>query len=130
MTEDARAPSGSGGRSHLGAGSRITGELYFPGTVELPGYVTGSVEAAAIVIEEAGEVEGDLRASSIAIKGCFKGRIKGGAVQLHTTARVVADITYESLSIESGAQVEGKCIPRATPKDPAPTDQESGSDVE
>jgi len=110
MTDNSRAPSGSGGRSNLGTGSRITGELYFPGAVELPGYVNGSVEAAEIVIEEAGEVEGDLRASNIAIKGRFKGRIKGGAVQLHTTARVVADITYDSLSIYSGAQVEGKCM--------------------
>ncbi|HAW47681.1 MAG TPA: hypothetical protein DCX34_10650 [Roseovarius sp.] len=130
MTDDSRAPSRAGGRSHLGAGSRITGELYFPGTVELPGHVNGSVEAAAIVIEEAGEVEGDLRASSIAIKGHFKGRIKGGAVQLTSTARVVADITYDSLSIESGAQVEGKCMPRATPEGEAPGDQDSGSAVE
>lgn len=114
MTEDSRGPTGSGGRSHIGAGSRITGELYFPGTVELPGYVKGSVEAAAIVIEEAGEVEGELRASSITIKGRFKGQIKGGAVQLHATACVVGDITYESLSIQSGAQVEGECIHRAT----------------
>ncbi|SEP02810.1 protein CcmA, bactofilin family [Salinihabitans flavidus] len=130
MTEESRATSGSGGRSHLGAGSRITGELYFPGTVELPGYVNGSVEASAIVIEEAGDVEGELHAANITIKGRFKGQIKGGAVQLHTSARVAGDITYDSLSIESGAQVEGACIPRATPRAPTPTDQESGSAVE
>lgn len=130
MTDEPRASSGSGGRSHLGAGSRITGELYFPGTVELPGYVNGNVEAAGIVIEEAGEVEGELHASSITIKGRFKGRIKGGAVQLHTCARVVGDISYDSLSIESGAQVEGKCIPRASSQGRAPTDHESGSNVE
>ena len=64
------------------------------------------------------------------IKGRFKGQIKGGAVQLHATARVVGDITYDSLSIESGAQVEGACIPRAAPRIPAPTDQAKGSAVE
>lgn len=127
MTDETRAPPASGGRSHLGAGSRITGELYFPGMVELPGYVNGSVEASGIVIEEAGEVEGELRASSITIKGRFKGQIKGGAVQLHASARVVGDISYDSLSIESGAQVEGTCIPRAAPRATARTDQESGS---
>lgn len=58
---------GSGGRSRLGTGSRITGELYFPSTLELPGYVSGRVEAAAIVIEEAGDVEGELSATNIAI---------------------------------------------------------------
>ena len=128
MTEESGGPSGSGGRSHLGVGSRATGELHFPGTVELPGYVKGSVEAAAIVIEETGEIEGELRAPGIVIKGRFKGQIKGGTVQLHASARIVGDITYDSLSIESGAQVEGKCIPRATRK--APKVQDSGSSVE
>jgi len=63
MMDDEYPPTGAGGRSHLGAGSRITGELYFPGTVELPGYVKGRVEASTIVIEEAGEVEGELHAA-------------------------------------------------------------------
>ncbi len=130
MTEDSRTPSGSGGRSHLGTGSRITGELYFPGTVELPGYVNGSVEAAAIVIEEAGEVEGELHAASVTIKGRFKGQVIGGKVALHTSARVTGEITYESLSIETGAEVEGtfRCQPYA--KDAKPGDQAKGSAVE
>ena len=128
MTEESGAPSGTGGRSHLSVGSRATGELFFPGTVELPGYVKGSVEAAAIVIEETGEIEGELRAPGIVIKGRFKGQIKGGTVQLHASARIVGDITYDSLRIESGAQVEGKCIPRAMRE--APKVQDSGSAVE
>ena len=101
--------SEAGGRSHLGSGSRITGELYFPGTVELPGYVKGRVEASSIVIEEAGEVEGEIHAASIDIKGRFNGQVTGGKVRLHTSARVTSETTYESLSIESGAQIEGKC---------------------
>lgn len=113
MTDENYPTAGSGGRSHLGAGSRITGELYFPGTVELPGYVKGRVEASAIVIEEAGEVEGELQAASIAIKGRFKGQIMGGKVTLHSGARVTGEITYESLSIESGAEVMGQFTPRS-----------------
>lgn len=113
MTDRPTPAPGSGGRSHLGAGSRITGELSFPGTVELPGFVKGRVQAAVIIIEETGEVEGVLEATSIAIKGRFNGQITGGAVQLHTSARMVGDITYDSLSIESGAQIEGRCMPRS-----------------
>lgn len=97
-----------GGRSHLGIGSHITGKLIFPGTVELPGYVNGSVDAATIVVEETGEVEGDLRGESIAIKGQFTGQIVGGKVMLHASAHVTGEIIYESLSIESGAKVSGR----------------------
>lgn len=130
MTNDMYPATGTGGRSHLGAGSRITGELYFPGTVELPGYVKGRVEAAAIVIEEAGEVEGELHAASVAIKGRFHGQVMGGKVALHASAQVTGEITYESLSIESGAQVEGTCRPRPYTKDAKPDEQTSGSTVE
>ena len=75
----------------------------------------GRVEAAAIVIEETGEVEGELRVASIAIKGRFKGQIIGGSLKLNARARVVGDISYESLSIDSGAELEGKCTPRPVP---------------
>lgn len=128
MTEESH--HGSGGRSHLGAGSRITGELSFPGTVELPGYVKGRVDASAIVIEQAGEVEGELHAASVAIKGRFNGQVVGGKVALHASAQVTGDITYESLSIESGAQVEGTCRSRPYANAAKPDDQASGSTVE
>ncbi len=123
MTEEPRSPAGSGGRSHLGAGSRITGELHFPGTVELPGYVKGRVDASAIVIEESGEVEGELQAGNITIKGRFKGRISGGTVKLHASARVNGDISYESLSIDSGAELEGQCTPRPSDEGAKPADR-------
>lgn len=130
MTEETYPATGTNGRSHLGAGSRITGELYFPGTVELPGYVKGRVDASAIVIEQAGEVDGELHAASVAIKGRFQGQIIGGKVALHASARVTGDITYESLSIESGAEVEGVCRHRPFSKGAKPVDQASGSSVE
>ena len=127
MTNEKHPTAGSGGRSHLGAGSRITGELSFPGTVELPGYVKGRVEASAIIIEETGEVEGELEAASVAIKGRFQGQIIGGKVALHASAQVTGKITYESLSIESGAQVEGTFKARQDAKAAKPVDQANGS---
>ena len=130
MTDKTLPTAESGGRSHLGAGSRIVGELSFPGTVELPGYVKGRVEAAAIVIEETGEVEGELHADNIAIKGRFNGQIIGGSVKLHASARVVGDISYESLSIDSGTELEGKCTPRSSNEGAKPVGQASDKATE
>ncbi len=130
MNDENYPTAGAGGRSHLGAGSRITGELNFPGTVELPGYVKGRVEASAIVIEEAGEVEGELQAASIAIKGRFKGQVMGGKVTLHSGARVTGEITYESLSIESGAEVMGQFTSRPYTKNAESVAQSRGSEEE
>ena len=68
--------------------------------------------------------------ASIAIKGRFKGQVMGGKVRLHASARVTGEITYESLSIESGAEVEGQCKPQPYTKDTKLVDQASGSAVE
>lgn len=125
MTDQKTPTSGS---AHLGAGSRISGELYFPGTVELPGYVKGRVEASTIVIEAAGEVEGELHSASIIIKGRVNGQVFAGTVTLHASARVTGEIIYERLSIEIGAQFEGVCKSRHY-QDPPLVDQTSGSAV-
>ena len=73
MTDDSRAPSRAGGRSHLGAGSRITGELYFPGTVELPGHgpefvtLTRGAERAS-----ADEIERNPRSAPVRLRALEK----------------------------------------------------------
>jgi cytoskeletal protein CcmA (bactofilin family) len=77
------------------------------------------VEASSIVIEETGEVEGELHAASITIKGRFNGRLTGGSVKLHTSARVTGDITCETLSIDSGAELEGDVHVGRSVKPPA-----------
>lgn len=130
MTDEKHTAGGVGGRSHLGTGSRITGDLYFPGTVELPGYVKGRVEASDIVIEEEGEVEGELHAEIVTIKGHFDGKITGGKVALQASAQVSGEIFYESLSIEKGARVEAECRSRPGQKDAEPVDQAGGSSEE
>lgn len=99
----------SNGHSHFSAGSKITGELQVPGLVELLGHVDGKISADAVMIEEVGSMEGELYATKIAIKGQFEGRIFGGTVILHSSARISGEIRYETLSIENGAQVNSRC---------------------
>ena len=103
------ATSAQGGRSHFTAGSKLTGNLRVPGLVELLGDVDGKVSADAVTIEESGSVDGELHAANVAIKGQFKGKIFGGTVILHSSARVSGEILYDTLSIESGAQVNSTC---------------------
>jgi cytoskeletal protein CcmA (bactofilin family) len=128
MNADSSHVAGAGGRSFLEAGSRVTGELQFPGTVELPGQVKGRVEAASIVIEETGVVEGELEAVRIAIKGRFTGKLTGGTVKLHASARVTGEITCETLSVDSGAELEGQ-VHAGRSAEPQALLQMSGSDV-
>lgn len=100
--------SATGGRSHLAGGSRVSGEFEFPGIVELHGQLRGKVSAATIVLDQGGSAEGELLAESVAVKGAFDGRIVGGAVRLHSSARISGEIVYETLSIDAGAEVNAQ----------------------
>lgn len=106
-SDEQTSVTGQGGRSLLSADSKITGDLEFPGLVEVLGRVDGQVSADSVLIGEQGEVEGSITAKTIAIKGKVKGEITGGSVTLHTGAQVSGEITYQQLVVEAGAQVDG-----------------------
>lgn len=111
-TGPANGGAAAGGRSHLAAGSRISGEFEFPGLVELLGTSSGKLRASSIVLEQGGNADGELIAETVAIKGAFDGRIAGGSVRLHSSARMTGEIVYESLSIDAGAEVNAQCSRR------------------
>ncbi len=98
----------TGERSYLGLGSSITGDLEFPGAIEISGKIIGNVSAGSVTLAERAEVEGSLTATSITIRGQMKGKLNGGAVTLQSGARFEGEIIYSELSIESGAEVSGK----------------------
>lgn len=105
-------PTGTG-RSHLVAGTRLTGDLTVPGLLELLGHVDGRVAADQVSVEDRGSISGEITAAIVAIKGQFAGRITGGQVKLHNTARVSGEIMYDTLMIESGAEVDASFSRRA-----------------
>ena len=105
--DDQTSKTGQGGRSLLSAGSKITGDLEFPGLIEVLGRIDGQVSAESVVIGEQGEVEGSVTAKTIAIKGKVKGEITGVSVTLHTGSQMTGEITYQQLVVEAGAQVDG-----------------------
>ena len=98
--------SPEGGRSHIAAGAKLSGDLSVPGLLELLGHCDGKISADSIVIDAGGAADGELHAKSIAIKGRFDGRIFGGDVKLQSGASVSGEISYSSLTIESGARVD------------------------
>jgi len=80
--------------------------------MELLGHVEGKITADTIQIEEAGSAIGELRANRVAIKGSFDGVIDAGDVKLHSGAKVSGQIFYQTLSIDSGADVNVSCSHR------------------
>src|SRR3712207_180935 len=96
--------------SVLGADLVIKGGIEGRGEIQLQGRAWGDVKVERLVVGEAAELEGAIEAASVEVRGRVIGAITARQVRLMPTARVDGDITYEMLSIEQGAQFEGKCI--------------------
>lgn len=105
MSISPASPGAPGARSHLGAASKVVGDLEFPGHVEMLGAVEGRVTAASVLLEAGGSATGTLIAGSVAIKGCFEGEIAAGQVRLHAGAKVSGQVAYDTLGIDEGAEV-------------------------
>jgi len=106
MTQNTSSSAGNG-RSYIHAGLDIRGDLASAGLVEVDGNVQGDVVAETLVIGPTGTIAGQVRARTVTVSGRLDGSITGGSVTLRAESTVRADVVYEVLTIQSGANVEG-----------------------
>jgi cytoskeletal protein CcmA (bactofilin family) len=105
---DTTPRSNAGGRSHLGADLRIVGNISSTGTIEIMGEVQGDIDAKALVIGTDGRVTGKVRAETVEVRGNLSGSASCHAFTLRSTAVATVQVTYDTLVIENGAEVDGK----------------------
>lgn len=87
----------------------ITGDLVSGGEIQIDGTVEGDISCKALIIGVQGTVTGEIEAESVRLHGQVNGQLRAKTVYLAATARMVGDITHESLAIEPGAFMEGHC---------------------
>ncbi|MBE2275056.1 MAG: polymer-forming cytoskeletal protein [Rhodobacteraceae bacterium] len=104
----ARSGGSNVGKSVLGQDLKITGEVVSSGVVEVLGEVEGNLSAETLTIGNDGRISGAVRANSIEVKGRLDGRVDSESFAMRSSAQVVAEITYSTLVIESGARIEGR----------------------
>lgn len=98
--------------SVLGPDLAIRGDLTATADLHVDGRVEGDITCAALVQGEKSAVLGVVRADSARLAGTVKGSIHAGNLVILKTARIEGDVTYDSLTIEQGAQVDGKLTPK------------------
>ncbi len=98
---------------------RITGDLVSDGDVQVDGTIDGNVKTGMLTVGETAQIRGEIEADSVRVCGSVTGQILARSVEIVKTAKVVADIIHETLSIEAGAYVIGN-IKRADAKAQAP----------
>lgn len=98
------------GRSYLSSDLTVTGEMVSTGAVELHGELDGNARAGDLTIGEDGRLKGRISAETVEVRGKVSGKISCAKLGLRASAEVKADVNYQELTIDSGAQVGGKFL--------------------
>lgn len=113
-----RPAGGSGGGqsvtgfSVLGADLAVTGNITAAADLHIDGKVEGDIACSLLVQGETSEIAGAVTAQRARIAGRIDGAVSVGDLVVLATARISGDITYDSLTIEPGAQVSGQFMLR------------------
>jgi cytoskeletal protein CcmA (bactofilin family) len=107
VTDWPTAAPGSAARSRLAEDLEIDGDVSSAGPVDILGRIVGTVRAPDVLISASGRVAGQVMALHLSVLGTIDGTVAAKSVSLAGSSRVQADITHETITIETGAQFEG-----------------------
>ena len=98
----------------LDAGTSITGELRFSGTLRIDGNIHGSITTPdRLIVGEKAVVHADIKAGEVAILGTVSGNIEcERSLQICPSGRLRGDVQTPKLVIEDGGVFEGlsRCV--------------------
>ena len=99
----------SGGTfSVFGADVTIKGDVAASADLHIDGRVEGDIACAALVQGQSSEIVGAIRAESARLAGTVRGSISARELVILKTARIEGDVHYDALTIEQGAEVDGR----------------------
>jgi cytoskeletal protein CcmA (bactofilin family) len=101
--------SGKGMPSIVSQNFRVVGNVTSEGDVQLDGTIDGNLKAKSLVIGQSGSIRGEVKADKVQIQGSVTGPIRARTVEIAKSAKVTGDVFYESLTVETGAVIDGAC---------------------
>ena len=126
-------PSNSGSTfSVIGSDVAIKGDISASADLHVDGRVEGDIKCASLVQGETSAVTGAITAETARLAGKVSGSITAKELVILKSARIEGDVHYDALTIEQGAQVDGRFAPNTQNKSQpkpvvAPSRSEDGS---
>jgi cytoskeletal protein CcmA (bactofilin family) len=99
--------------SVIGADVTIRGDITATADLHIDGTIDGDIKCAAIVQGEKSSISGAVVAESARLAGKVTGSITARELVILRTARIEGDVHYDALTIEQGAEVDGRFAPNA-----------------
>jgi len=88
----------------------IKGKIDFKGELLIEGKVSGDVLGDNLTLGPSAKVDGKIIVKAITVQGSFAGFIRSDTVKLDSGSTVKGDIEHSEISIETGANFNGKVI--------------------
>ena len=105
----------------------IKGKIEFKGELLIEGKASGDILGDNLTLGPSAKVDGKIIVKAITVQGNFTGFIRSDIVKLDAGSTVKGDIEHSEISIETGANFNGKVIRIAKPQRKA-GESESGED--
>lgn len=99
--------------SVIGADVVIKGDIAATADLHVDGTIEGDIKCASLVQGEASTIHGAVVAESARLSGKVMGSITARELVILKSARIEGDVHYDALTIEQGAQVDGRFAPNA-----------------
>lgn len=95
--------------SVLAKGTNLLGTLISDGNIDFDGNMDGNIRCYMLTVRKSGNIQGDVDATTLHVYGKINGLIKAKNVYLHSGCHVEGIIIHETISMEEGAFLDGKC---------------------
>ena len=102
----------------ISANTSIKGDIISDGILQLDGHVEGDITCSELVVGLKGSLKGSATVQEIQLYGTVKGQISTNNLFIAKTAKLIGDATHNSIAIEPGAYIDGRCL-RAPQKEQA-----------
>ena len=117
--------------SVLGSDLAIKGDIKASADLHIDGSIEGDIACTSLVQGETSKVSGAVTAETARLAGTVDGSITARELVILKTAKITGDVFYDALTIEQGAQVEGRFAHRDPKKVAHPAaKQQDGSKPE
>ena len=96
--------------SIISFGTKIKGNILSGDVIHIDGAIEGNIVCEELIIGSRGHVYGQIKAKNLSIYGLLQGSAEAETVMIAKGARVTGDIFHQSIAVEPGAMVEGRCV--------------------
>jgi cytoskeletal protein CcmA (bactofilin family) len=99
--------------SVIGSDVSIKGDVSASADLHVDGAIEGDIKCASLVQGEASVITGGIMAETARLSGRVVGSITARELVILKSARISGDVHYDALTIEQGAEVDGRFAPNA-----------------